>query len=120
MRRHGGWILMDTLVAILLIGIMAGIILVAIKSQALALRVLLDCRSAFRTAEWTFADLQSNRPIPNDPNIQVLPLANAALTQTMRWAEVTVKYKGIRGQDEFATLVGLAPSAALRPFGAKP
>jgi hypothetical protein len=100
--KRRGFILMDTLFAILLTGAMVSMLVVAVVKQGHAERTLQRRRAAYRAVEDAADDLLAGEPLPAEARLEWLPDAPAQ-APGYRWARVT---------DAGATLVVLAPEHA--------
>jgi len=112
MKRRSGFLLADAVVGLALLGIIAGMLAVALNRQQLALRRLADSRAACRLAENTLANLRSGRAAPHP----------AADTDTVRWRRIDLPRPPagmvwvqvdatVNGRQN--SLIGLVPSSSV-------
>lgn len=99
--------LMDTIIGLVIAGILGVVLVVAITKTGQTDRRLGDGATAARIAQRAMAALHDGRPAPADLDggtIEVRPAAGGTKVADKRWVEVVVNYQGRR-----ATLVGLVP-----------
>jgi hypothetical protein len=107
MKCARGFVYIDMLSAMFMVGAMGVIVAVAVNRQTTALRRLDDSRAAVQDAEAVLIALQSGQTPPKDESFvwSIEPLADAAPVTSMRWVRVYVTV----GRSS-AELVGLAPA----------
>lgn len=106
-RRRRGIFLMDTIVGLVLTGILGTILVVAITGGGTAERRLADGAAATRIAQRAMAALHDGKDVPNEfdgATIAVKPVEGGTTVQGRRWVEVTTDYHGRK-----ASLIGLVP-----------
>ena len=107
-RRHRrGIFLMDTIVGLVITGILGTILVVAITRGGAAERRLADASAATRIAQRAMAALHDGKNVPPEfdgATISVQPAEGGTTVQGRRWVEVTVDYHGRK-----ASLIGLVP-----------
>jgi len=102
MRRRG-WVFIETVAAMALLAVLAGIFAVGINRQQMALLHLQQSRSAMRLAESAL-----NRRTFTDSGISARRLTTAATPPAgFAWIKVTAKLDG-----RTAELIGLVPTGA--------
>jgi hypothetical protein len=110
-RRHG-FFLMDTVIGLVIAGVLGLVLVVAITQGGKAQRRLDDGAAAARVAQRVMAALHERRPPPAElggAKVEVRPAEGGAKIAGSRWVEVVVNYNGRR-----ATLVGLVPQGGVR------
>ena len=107
-RQHRpGIFLMDTIVGLVLTGILGTILVVAITRGGAAERRLADAATATRIAQRAMSALHDGKTPPADLNgatLSVQPTEGGAKIANHRWIQVTVTYHG-----RTTSLVGLVP-----------
>jgi hypothetical protein len=108
MSRRRGYIFIDTVAGLGLIGVIAGLLAVAVNRDQAAMHHLADRRTASRLAQSALVWLEQGRKPPADARLHMRALAAPAPTIAAKaWVEVTVT---VNGQTE--RLVGLVPKEA--------
>jgi hypothetical protein len=105
--RRRGYFLMDTVIGLVLAGVLGTILVVAIARGGTAERRLAGNAAATRIAQRAMATLHEGKPVPTDfagATVSVKPADGGAAIRGHSWVEVTVNYRGRR-----AALVGLVP-----------
>ncbi len=115
--RSGGFLLMDAVIGIVILGILAGVMVDTMRRSNQAQKRLADTRAAARLAESRLVELQSGAPllaaVPDDQTTSVTALPDPSPAGAMRWVRVRATVGGRE-----AELVGLVPqSAATQPAG---
>jgi hypothetical protein len=107
MKSARGFVYIDMLSAMFMVGAMGVIVAVAVDRQTTALRHLDDSRAAVQDAEAVLIALQSGQTPPKSESFSwsIDPLADAPLVASMKWVRVHATV----GRSS-ADLVGLAPA----------
>lgn len=111
-RDRRGYFLMDTVIGLVLAGILGTILVVAIAKGGTAERRLADNAAATRIAQRAMAALHAGKGVPADfagATVSVKPAEGGAKVEGRSWVEVTVQYHGRR-----ASLMGLVPQGGGR------
>ena len=106
-RLRPGIFLMDTIVGLVLTGILGTILVVAITRGGTAERRLADGAAATRIGQRALAALHEGKGVPTEfdgATVTVKPAEGGAKVDGRRWVEVTVNYHG-----RTTALVGLVP-----------
>jgi len=117
-NRRGGWILLEAITAVMLIGMMAVLLAVALRQRDRGVKALADARAASRAAESALTLMQSGAGQPavlaGEAKITVTELPQAADPPGMEWVSVKAELAG-----RTAELVGLVPRqmVAMGPGG---
>ena len=117
-RNLGGYILLDAIIGIIILGILAGVMVDTMRRSAHVHQELLYTRAAARLAESRLVDLESGVATPttqgDDANTVVTALPDPSPERSMQWVRVRATVAG-----RAAELVGLVPVAATtQPAGA--
>jgi type II secretory pathway pseudopilin PulG len=106
MHRRHGWILMDTVAAMVLLSFLAGVLAVGVNRQQTGLLRLENSRAASRLAESALLCLQDGRDLPKSADgwISVRRLATTS-PGNLAWIKVTAIVQGRSSE-----LIGLAPA----------
>lgn len=118
-RRDQGLMLLDAMVGMLIVGMLLGVLAVALAQQQRGAGLLQTQRRLDRLAEGVLTDLQTGRP-PTSPtwdteveptfSIDVLP--DPGPRDGWKWAEVTAQH-----EQRKASVVGAVPEASLTRSG---
>jgi hypothetical protein len=110
MRRRAGWVFIDVLTGIILVGALAIILTAGARRQERGIHRLADTRAAYRLAESTLISLQGGQSptMPDDSRLLIHELSPCAEKPGMSWAEVQTT---INGQQ--AGVIGVIPKNAL-------
>jgi hypothetical protein len=110
--RRGGFFLMDTVIGLVIAGVLGLVLVVAITKGGQAERRLEDGATAARVAQRVMAALHQARPAPADldgAKVEVRPAEGGTKVEGKGWVEVVVNYRG-----RHASLVGLVPQGGGR------
>jgi type II secretory pathway pseudopilin PulG len=105
--RRRGYFLMDTIIGLVLAGVLGTILVVAISRGGTAERRLADNAAATRIAQRAMFALHDGKSVPTDfagATVWVKPAEGGAKVEGRSWVEVTVQYRGRQ-----ASLIGLVP-----------
>jgi hypothetical protein len=102
-----GWVFMDVLVGMLLVGMLGGILGAAAAMQQRSIKHLDDIRAAYRLAESALLSISSGQPTPAGQSVRVRKLQNSPRASGMDWVEAQASVRGCT-----ARLVGLVPAGA--------
>jgi hypothetical protein len=98
---------MDTIIGLVLAGVLGTILVVAISRGGTAERRLADNAAATRIAQRAMFALHDGKSVPTDfagATVWVKPAEGGAKVEGRSWVEVTVRYRGRQ-----ASLIGLVP-----------
>jgi hypothetical protein len=100
-RRSAGYMMVDTVIGLVIAGMLGLILIVAIMKASRAGDRVEDGAAATRLAQRALVAVQQGKPpeVGTEATVQVMPVT----VEGQRWVEVTVNYHG-----RSATLVGLA------------
>lgn len=111
MRSRRGWVFIDVVMGVILVGMIAGMLGAAAGWHYRALKHLADTRAATRLAESTLISLQTGQPVAAADS-KCRELSAATDLPGMTWVEVSATVDG-----RSASLVGLVPNNSLTPAG---
>ena len=100
MRNRRGWVLMDALCGLLLVGLAGVMLAVGAHACANNMRRIQDIRGASRLAESALEHAEQKQPV----NVNVRYLPDETPAAQFQWTEATAKVNGRQ-----ATLIGLSP-----------
>jgi type II secretory pathway pseudopilin PulG len=106
-QRRPAFMLTDTIIGLMIVGILGTVLVTAITTDGRAKRQLNDSAAALHIAQRVMATLREGKPAPqslDDATVQVGPADGAAPATGKTWVRVAVNYHG-----RTATLIGLAP-----------
>jgi hypothetical protein len=107
MKRRRGWVFVDVVMGLILLGLSGTMLVVAANWHYRLLKHLADSRAATRLAESELISLQAGEPV-DQGKFAVHQLPTASGSPGMQWVEVSATVDG-RG----ASLVGLVPASAV-------
>ena len=110
-RRRGGYLLIDVMMGIAIVGVMAIAMAVAADHQRRASRRLADYQTTVRLAEQVLTDMQLGRPVvvvDQGVSVTVQRVDGGAPIPGQAWVQVTATRA-----PHVARLVGLAPVGAI-------
>lgn len=117
--RRAGWFLADTIVAIIVVGILAAALVVSVRRQQRAADQLADSREATRFAERTLIAMQSGEALPPPPagmSVKVRAIDSPpSPAKGCAWAVVTVT----RSTGRSSELSGLVRADAIGAGGGR-
>lgn len=93
-RRNGGWMLLETVAGLAVLGTLAYCVAVLAAEYRQVNHVMADHRSALRLAERTAMDLQSGRtpaPIPDGASVKVEAIDDAKDAPGWQWTRITAQ-----------------------------
>ena len=111
-RARRGFFLMDTVVGLMVAGVLGMVMVVAVTRGGQAERRLEDGAAATRVGQRVMAGLHEGRSAPTEldgARIEVRPASGGAAAPGRGWVEVVVSYRG-----RTATLTGLVPQGGGR------
>lgn len=110
MRRRSGWVFIDVLTGIILVGALALILAAGASRQERGERHIANTRAAARLAESTLISLQAlQQPaLPRDARVVIRDLGPFADLPGMRWNEVRAEIG-----DQKVSIIGLVPKDAM-------
>jgi type II secretory pathway pseudopilin PulG len=111
MRKHGGWFLIDALVAIGVIALLTTALATSMTKQRRAEDRLAASRESIRLAEQALVALQARQSAPVPPEGTTLDIAPADASAPAGWRWVTVR---VTREGRTITLTGLAPGGGER------
>jgi type II secretory pathway pseudopilin PulG len=107
-KPRGGWILLETITAVVLIGMMALLLVLVLRQRDRGYKALSDARAAARAAEAALTAMQSGatRPLPDsaEAKITITETSQAAEVPGMEWVSVEATVGG-----HSAEITGLVP-----------
>jgi hypothetical protein len=107
MRRRRGWVFVDVVMGLILVGLTGTMLAAAGTWHYRLLKHLADSRAATRAAESALISIQAGEPVDQGKfAVRQLPTASDALG--MQWVEVSATVDG-----RSASLVGLVPASAV-------
>ncbi len=107
MRRRRGFLLIDAVTALVVVGILGVALAMTLHHHHRAERALSDGRTALRLAERALVMMQYEQTRPRSTEqtiISVRPIPDAPAVEDDVWVTVTVEYA-----DRRAEVIGLAP-----------
>ena len=111
MRQRPGWVFIDILMSLILIGLLATMLAAGANWHHRALTHLAESRAAFRLAESALISLQAAQPIDSS-KFTCRQLSPSPDLPAMTWVQVTATVNG-----RSATLTGLVPKTNLPTGG---
>lgn len=114
-RKRTGFLVLDAIGGLLVVGVLASLLMVAMSRQNRAGQQLAESREVIRLAERTLMEMQAARGIPAagaDQGVRVRRLPGGQEVAGWVWVEVQTESSGHR-----AALTGLVPQASA-PQGA--
>jgi len=117
--RRAGWFLADTIVAIIIVGVLAAVLVLSVRRQQKAADQLADSREATRLAERTLIAMQTGAKPPPSPagmSVKVRSIdSTASPARGCAWAVVTVTRPNGRASE----LTGLVRRDAIPAGGGR-
>ncbi|MGA2582400.1 MAG: type II secretion system protein [Tepidisphaeraceae bacterium] len=104
MKQRRGYVLLEALMGLAMLGILAIAISLSAESQRRALIHLSDSRDACRSAESALTVLESGQSVPNPPEVSIKKLQDAPELPGATWMQSSANLNG-----RPADVIGLVP-----------